>query len=206
VNLHTAVVSFERLALLKRTIQSYLATVTVPWRLVVVDNGSSHDVRRWLDTNIAPENLLMLGENRYPGYACNRAFELAADDVTHLHRSDSDMEYLPGWCDHAIAAFESGAGIVGLRTDAEELYTELNTGGTAIIRRELWAEGLRYHEGEWVNDMTEDWKLCQDAKTRGWRWTRVAEPSVVHLGGQEASIDDPYYRHSFGVRGLTHLL
>jgi glycosyltransferase involved in cell wall biosynthesis len=206
VKLHTVVVSYERLGLLKATISSYLDTVTVPHELIVVDNGSSPDVTRWLHRQTFPQ--LLLAENYYPGYATNRGFLLADPDANVLHRSDSDMEYLPGWCDAIQERLDDRpfAAIVGLRTDEEELHTTLNTGGTAVIRRHVWDEGLRYHEGPWVDDMTEDWRLCQDAMRMGYQWTRVTRPCVIHLGAEHARADDPYYQRSFGVRGITHLL
>lgn len=211
--LHSVIVSYQRLELLKRTVDSYRATVSVPHRLVIVDNGSDMEVRRWIDENVNVENVRMLGENRYPGFACNRGFEWAAGEVTHLHRSDSDMLYLDGWCEAVLAGFDrertrqdAPYAIVGLRTDAEELHTALNTGGTAVIDRKAWDAGLRYVETPWVDDMTEDWRICQDARKLGWDWTRVRRPCVIHLGGLDASAADPYYQHSFGVRGISRLL
>lgn len=208
MNLHTVIVSYERLGLLKATVSSYLDTVSVPHRLMVVDNGSGHDVRAWLTGTFARSDLILLDKNHYPGYACNHGFGYGLADATHYHRSDNDIEYLPGWCDNAILAFghNPNAAIVGLRTDAEELHTTLNTGGTAIIRRDVWDKGLRYNEKPWTNDMTEDWELCQDATRMGYTWTRVTSPSVIHLGGEHASADDPYYQRSFGDRGIEHLL
>jgi GT2 family glycosyltransferase len=204
--LHSVIVSYQRLELLRRTVESYLETVSVPYTLWAVDNGSSDEVLDYLayETNL---HLLPLGENRYPGFACNRGFErVDSDEVTHLHRSDSDMEYLPGWCEAALERFDAATAIVGLRTDEEELHTELNTGGTAVIRRDVWDEGLRYVETPWVDDMTEDWRLCQDAKKMGYLWTRVRRPAVVHLGAAHARLSDPYYQASFGARKIEWML
>ena len=203
--LHSVIVSFQRLELLKRTVAGYKATVSVPHRLIVVDNGSDPDVLDWLAYETDLE-FVPLEKNYYPGYACNIGFAMAGLEVTHLHRSDSDMDYLSGWCEVALERFEPDVAIVGLRTDEEELHNELNTGGTAVISRAAWDDGLRYVETPWKDDMTEDWRICQDALRMGWRWTRVSRPCVVHLGGLDASAADPYYQHSFGVRGISRLL
>ena len=48
LKLCTVIVSYNRLPLLKETVFSYLATVTMPFSLVVVDNGSDEETRRWL--------------------------------------------------------------------------------------------------------------------------------------------------------------
>lgn len=200
--LHTVVISYQRLALLQRTIESYYATVTVPHKLLIVDNGSNDDVLTWLTGNFPNHQVIYLGENRYPGYACNRGFAAATPETTHLHRSDSDMEYLPHWCEHAQEMFEEqqDVGLVGLRTAEEENFTPLNTGGTAIIKKEVWDLGLRYTEHAWKNDMTEDWRICQDIARYKYSWSRVRKPSVVHIAAHD--LDDPYYIHSLGVRKL----
>lgn len=204
--LFTVIVSYQRLWLLERTVDSYLDTVSVPHELLIVDNGSEPDVLDWIRRRKLP--VVELGANRYPGYACNRGFECASDTANVLHRSDSDIEYLPGWCENAYAMLELDArtAIVGLRTDEEELHTKLNTGGTAVIARHAWDAGLRYVETPWVDDMTEDWRLCQDALRMGFRWTRVDRPSVIHLGADDAKADDPYYQRSFGDRGIAWML
>lgn len=200
--LHTVVVSFERLMLLKQTIESYRDTVTVPHNLVVVDNGSGEDVRRWLIRNLPNSNVLYLNENRYPGYATNKGFAIAKPEATHLHRSDSDMKYLPGWCEHVQEAFarDDEVKLVGLRTIDEELGVTVNTGGTVVINKHVWDEGLRYDERPWSGPMTEDWKICQDLVRRGYRWGRVTKPSIIHMASGDTN--DPYYQHSYGVRGI----
>lgn len=200
--LHTVVISFQRLALLQQTIESYHATVTVPHHLVVVDNGSDDDVLTWLIDNMPNADVIYLGENRYPGYAANKGFAVAKPEATHLHRSDSDMLYLPGWCDHVQEAFAQDEQIklVGLRTIEEELGVEINTGGTVVISKDIWDMGLRYDERPWDGPMTEDWAICQEIVARGYLWGRVTEPSVVHLASGDTN--DPYYQHSYGVRGI----
>lgn len=200
--LHTVVISFQRLELLKRTLESYYETVSVPHHLLVVDNGSDRDVTGWLADNMPDANVICLGENRYPGYACNRGFAVAKSEATHLHRSDSDMLYLPGWCERVEAAFAEDRQIqlVGLRTIEEELGVTINTGGTVVIKKQIWDEGLRYNEKPWDSPMTEDWEICQAVVRREYRWSRVTEPCVVHIASGD--VNDPYYQHSYGVRGI----
>lgn len=201
MKLHTVVVSYQRLPLLQETIRSYCSTVSVPYTLMVVDNGSDIDVCKWL----AHQDYLttvLLPENRYPGYATNRGFALAPGDATHLHRSDSDMEYLLGWCEEVERVFASDPSIaqVGLRTSEEEQGNVINVGGTMVLRRDLFDAGLRYREQPWTGPMTEDSYLSLDVRRRRFRWARVERPCVVHKGSGDLS--DPYYRQSYGVRGI----
>ena len=80
MNIHTVLVTYNRLDLTKQALASYLETVTGPFSLTVVDNGSSDGTREWL-MNPSPTDfkvsVILLPENKYPGYACNRGWEQA---------------------------------------------------------------------------------------------------------------------------------
>jgi glycosyltransferase involved in cell wall biosynthesis len=196
--LHTTIVSFNRPELLKRTVESYLETVTLPYSLIIVDNGS--DDTSWLariDTPLA----VLLGENRYPGYAANHGFAYADEDVSFLHRSDSDMEYQPGWCEEVVERFQDPTlGQLGLRT-LEEEGNHAAVGGNAVFRRELWDAGLRYDERPWTEVPFEDATMSRKVHRLGYRWDRVQRPCALHIG--IASRDDPYYQQTFADRGIT---
>jgi len=202
--LHTVLVSYERPHLLKRTVKSYLRTVTLPHHLVVVDNGSSDDVRRWLDkafTDGRLDEVLMLPRNCYPGYATNRGWELADERVTLLHRSDNDVYYHPGWCDEVVERFSDPTlGQLGMRT-LEEEGPHAAVGGNCVVRRQLWDEGLRYDERPWTEAPFEDSIVSQRVLEHGYRWERVLRPCIDHIG--LASSTDPYYQRTFAERGIT---
>lgn len=196
--LHTVVVSYNRLELLKRTIESYVDTVTLPYTLCVVDNGS------WPPPPVSnkPYSTTLLLENLYPGYAANLGFREAPDNATLYHRSDNDMEYLPGWCDEVVERFEANPnlGQLGLRT-LEEEGNHAAVGGNAVIRRELWDKGLRYDERPWTQVPFEDANMSQKVRRLGYTWERVQKPCTVHIG--IASSTDPYYQATFADRGIT---
>lgn len=202
MKLHSVVVSYERLELLKRTIESYLETVTLPFSLHIVDNGSSQEVVDYISEVGHPYTLL--GENRYPGYATNTGFAQCPPDATHLHRSDSDMHYLPGWCSEVETRFDQdrNLGQLGLRTDEEEHHAVRNVGGTAVFRRQLWLEGLRYREEPWseLGDFQEAYWITREVVKMGWNWQRVRRPCVIHTASGD--MNDPYYQQSYGIRGI----
>jgi len=207
VKLHTVVISYNRLELTKQVIETYHATVSVPHSIVVVDNGSDDDTVHWLQRShaLGMFGLILLGRNFYPGYACNRGFAWAAEDASFLHRQDNDFAFLPGWCDELWQAFQDPAvGQVGLRTDDEELNAPWNVGGCNVIRRELWDQGLRWDERPWseLGGTTEDYYWSQGVKNLGYRWTRVARPSILTLASGD--LTDPYYIESYGVRGIVN--
>jgi len=206
MKLHTVFITYNRLELTKRTIESYLETVTLPYTYYVVDNASTDGTQDWLREQGHP--LLALEENRYPGHACNAGWVLRPPyEQTHLHRSDNDMEYLPGWCEEIQHQFSpEKVGQVGLRTDAEDEYAR-NTGGNCVIRRELWDKGLRYDERPWpqirqeVGDgYSEDSFFSARVQQLGYTWTRVRTPCIRNLASGDWK--DPYYVESYGARGI----
>ena len=207
MKLHTCVISYNRLELTKRVIDSYYATVTVPHTLIVVDNGSDDATTEWLERGAVTElfALILLPANMYPGYACNRGFECAPADASFLHRQDNDFAFLPGWCDQLWQAFQDPkVGQVGLRTNDEELNAPWNVGGCNVIRRELWDDGLRWDERPWseLGGTTEDYYWSRGVVDQGYAWTRVARPSVETMASGD--LTDPYYIESYGVRGIVN--
>lgn len=208
MKIFTAMVSFNRLELLKRTIASYLHTVSMPFDLVIVDNGSDDETRTWLEASKL--TVVYLKENRYPGFATNKAWE--RHDASHdlLHRSDNDLNYLPHWADALVERFERGRarggvglklGQVGLMTDNQEGRKMPAVGGNMAIRREVYEAGVRYTDQGWDVVPWEDGMMTGAVIAAGWGWSRVATQCLVHLG-DPPDFDDPYYRTTYSVRGI----
>ena len=208
MRLHTVLITYNRLDLTKRALDSYVATVTAPWSVMIVDNGSTDGTLAWL-ANESPAPFLSLGQNRYPGVACNRGWALAPHDANVLHRADNDFEFLPGWCEELARCFKDPTvGQVGLRTDAEEEFAPANVGGCNAIRRELWDAGLRYDERPWPTlreelgrGTTEDTLMSPAVIGMGYRWRRVERPCVANMATNDP--DDPYYVVTHRDRGLV---
>jgi hypothetical protein len=203
MKLHSVIISFNRLELTQQAISTYLETVTAPFTLMVVDNGSEPEVMDWLVHEYG-YGLLLLGENRYPGYACNRGWDAAPADATHLHRADNDFAFIPGWCAEVERAFEDEKiGHVGLRTDEEELFAQSNVGCNCVITKELCDKGLRYDERPWTDyapGYSEDSYFSPRVKRCGFQWTRVKTPCILSLASGD--LDDPYYQQSYGARRI----
>lgn len=208
MKLHTVFVTYNRLDLTKRSIVSYLETVTVPFSLVVVDNGSSDGsadfLLSWLYEGLGWP-VLALGENRYPGYACNRGWEMAPGDCTFFHRADNDFIYRNEWCSEVERQFSDlRIGQVGLRTDKEELYAPWNVGGNCVIRRDLWDQGLRYDETPWPllpAGYSEDSYFSPAVKEMGYEWTRVERPCIIPISTEDPN--DPYYQETWAARRIN---
>lgn len=203
MKLHTVFITYNRLELTKQAIASYLETVSVPHTFMVVDNGSSDGTSEWvLRQNY---DAILLDENHYPGYACNRGWEVAPEDATFLHRADNDFVFLDGWCERVQLLFQmKKIGQVGLRTDEEETFNTINTGGNCVIRRALWDKGLRWDERPWseyVTGHSEDSLFSPAVRAMKYTWKRVREPCIVGIA--TGDMNDPYYQESYGARGIT---
>jgi GT2 family glycosyltransferase len=208
VKLHTVFITYNRLELTKRAIESYLETteghMAIP---LIVDNDSTDGTRDWIRDS--PYDFLLLDENMYPGFATNRGWEMidgGSVKPEYLHRADNDWEFLPGWCDEVEARFSENSklGQLGMRTDEQEGHNEHNVGGNCVIRRELWDQGLRYDERPWTAikrpGYTEDSYMSPEVLRMGWEWGRVKRVCIEPLSVEDPY--DPYYLKSWEDRGI----
>jgi glycosyltransferase involved in cell wall biosynthesis len=214
MNIHSCLISYNRLSLTKQAIGSYLETVSGPWSLIVVDNGSTDGAADWLmdwvHADDTPDGcaVIFLGENKYPGYACNAGWSEAPEGTVLLHRMDNDFILLPDWETHVRLQFstDENLGQLGLRTDEEELHNRHNVGGNCVIRKQLWDEGLRYDERPWpkiaakVPGYTEDSFLSPAVLKMGWEWGRVTQPCIRPISSEDP--EDPYYIQTWTDRGM----
>lgn len=208
----TVLVSYNRPELLWRTVKSYTQTKDAECELLIVDNGSGPQTRELVQaiSDVGLARMLQLPANIYPGGATNGGWELARADCQFLHRSDNDIEYLPGWPDEVRLAFAAHPewGQLSLRTDEEELFQDA-VGGNNVIRREVWDAGVRYTEEPWSRVPWEDGDFNQRVRAAGFGWGRVDEPCIVHIGDKmlpHIDLSDPYYDETYEERGITNLL
>lgn len=207
MKLHTCMISYHRPEIIKRSLASYLETVSVPFSLIVVDNGSDQELTRWLYAAY-DFSLIALGENKYPGYACNRGWEQAPRDATHLHRADNDFIYREGWCDEVIERFQDPLlGQLGLLTERVEGTGSPNVGGNCVIRRSLWDAGLRWDERPWPTlerGMSEDSFMSPAVVQMGFTWTRAQRECIDGITTPDPR--DDYYVRSYADRNISYVL
>ncbi len=200
----TVFVTYKRLEDTKRTVESYFATVTGEHEVWIVDNCSDDGTQDWIlqNPNGYSYGFSLLQQNWYPGHATNLGWDKLGG--THLlHRSDNDIEYLPGWCEEVMRQFEAdpNLGQLGLRT-LEEEGDHPNVGGNCVVRAEVF-ERVRWSEEPWrPGEKGEDYFFTTAVAEAGWNWKRVETPCIIHRGAQwPERPTDPYYKESWGARG-----
>jgi len=168
VLISTVLINWNRCHLLKKTIESYLDTVSVPFELLIVDNGSTDDSRDFIE-NICHQHPQIKGillTQNVGGEALNLGLEQAKG--TYFHISENDLEYLPEWDTELLTKFktfpklgqlslfspefQSEKGEIWTNHPAEPIIekehkiflTKKNVGTSCIIRREIWDKGVRW--------------------------------------------------------------
>lgn len=166
-------ITHNRLEYTKRTLESLYDTISVPSKLIIVDNASTDGTQEYIDRNALEDVALVCNpENYYPGKACNIGWEqgLWIYKATHLMRCDNDMEFVKDWDKKAEEYFDAmpPLGQLGLdhtaldKFNGDERYLTTiggktinawpgNVGGPCIIRREVYDKGARYDETPWAD-------------------------------------------------------
>ena len=105
--LTSILLSYNREHLLKKTVNSYLSTVSVPYKLIIIDNASKDGCRDFIEkicnSNSNVEGVF-LTEN-----LGGAAFEIGTlmSNSPFLHFTENDIEYLPGWDKELLEKFEA---------------------------------------------------------------------------------------------------
>lgn len=215
----TVIVTHNRLEYTKRTVDSYWKTVgNRDAKLVIVDNDSTDETREWLRDEQAYEHILN-DNNLFPGAAVNLGWHhgLQKFDADFLHRSDNDIEYLPGWRKAVEDTFSRlpHLGQLGV-LNAHEDYPDgppheerwgiylANPGGNSVVRREIYDSGFRWEPGPWrPGGMDEDTRASAEIASRGWIVGRLKETVANNISFHRFNEYPAYYRRTAALRGLV---
>jgi len=225
--LSTIILNWNRAALLKQCVDSYLATVNGDWELMIVDNASSDGSREYLKGLEAatPVQVSYLDEN-LGGEGFNRAIPLTRGDLVHL--SENDQVFLPGWCEYVRAAFAAHPLLGQLSlfadtpTDDEAwepkttylrfakgiiVYEAHNVGTSSVVRGELFREGgirignIEHGSGK----LPDDAKLSADIRAAGYACAFSDKYHVRNVGHEitEFERDPQYYFQNYASKPLV---
>jgi hypothetical protein len=229
MKLGSCIVTYNRLDYTKKCVESYLDTISTPFELVIVDNNSTDQTKDWLSLISEDEDnihVIFNPENYFPGAACNIGWSFLTShstDLTHLHRSDNDVEYLPGWSDYCIRSFAAvphmgqfgiltaeQSGWLGVEWDPQpygdvilSFQGSANIGGNSVIPIDLWQAGVRYREIPWQPGANEDWFFSMDIK-QYMPWLFVAgEKIALNQSLDQASKYPEYTEYVSDIRGYN---
>lgn len=204
------VVAYGRLGLLRRTIETFIATRDDRAHLTVVDNGSLADVRSFLTDSVKPpDSLVLLGDNLGKPHAWN----LVAYAVTHrpLKRTepkyllflDSDVEFMDGWLDVLVETWEdhakNGLGCLSGFVTRKKKFEATITGGKRPYKplrfpagccmfttSEVWHRCQPFDQGRLIRGVDVDW--CRRLRAKGYVVGCVYPKScIVHTGREQRS-------------------
>jgi len=207
----TCLVTHDRLAYTQRCVESLLATMRPADRLIIVDNASPDLTAAWLLSRGLPA--ILNGENRYPGAACNQGWDygLAESVPDFLHRSDNDIEYLPGWQAEVESAFSvhPGLALLGILNlhedrgvpfpDGEGIEPVGRVGGNVVMPVRLFRAGLRWDERPW-GAVNEDGLMSAAAAEHG--QVAMLVRTIAHNMAFCRYGDYPeYYNRTAAIRG-----
>lgn len=233
MNLLICVVTYNRKAYTKRTLEMLFDTVEVPHQIIVVDNNSTDGTKEYLESLLKRnriDKLILNPDNYYPGKACNIGWRegLVDYDATHLMRLDNDIHLEKGW-DLAVEDYFKkipNLGQLGIDNDAiqdpkaklREMYINGKTlnpwpgcvGGPCIVRRSLWDNGLRYDETPWEGSrskLQEDSRLSKSIRDMGYLHGHMTEGLCWTFANEENWGEFPdYYKKTFYDRGYDELI
>jgi len=193
--LSTIVLNWNRSHLLELTLTSYVTTVSIPYELFVVDNGStdsSPDLIRRFCAAGRNRHAVLLRENR-GGEALNPLMERCRGRFIHI--SENDIEYLPGWDRDLLSKFMEFPELGQISPFAA--IPEVEKG-------EVWAEKPAYaleRRGRAiqvaVGNVGTSCVIRRDVRDRGVRWRNI-ESSVFRFP------DDAHF--SSAVKELGYLV
>jgi predicted O-methyltransferase YrrM/glycosyltransferase involved in cell wall biosynthesis len=219
----TILLNWNRSDLLKITLDSYLDTVSVPFELIIIDNGSTDDsaelIRSYADNDERIQTILL--KDNLGGAAMSQALPICTGDFIHL--SENDLEYLPGWSEDLLDKFDNFDDLGQLSlfspvpTDDEAwaikycplaqsngriIYvTPTNIGTSSMIRRKIIDSGVKVMNFDGPGNFLfpDDLKLSQDIMALGFKVAWNDRYLVRNIGhsGEEVKARLGYYKENY---------
>ena len=221
----TIVLNWNRASLLERTLQSWLATVTGPAELIVVDNASTDDTKDVLRR--FPTHATILLDENAGGEAINYALERVGGELIHF--CENDQFLLAGWAEHVRESFDafpllgqlSLHGLVPTDDEAWEIkqghlrfaagkilyQTQHNVGTSSILPAAVFKQhGIRVHNlppnGPDAFKFPDDGRLSSEVQALG-LWCAWSDKYWVRNFGhemEEFERNPDYYRDNYASK------
>jgi len=225
----TILLNWNRSVLLDQTLRSYAETVTEPFELFVIDNGSTDDSKAVIECAreyLPDTRVLFLNEN-IGGEAYNLFLDKILGELVHL--SENDYVYMDGWAEHVRESFRCFPNLGqlslsnGIRRDNQPggvipadlrfahgkiLYqSHGNVVTTSVLRSLLFRKHeIRVRNYPWCKPgqmlLPDDAQLSADVKNAGY-WCALSDRNYTrNLGHEIEEFDrDPnYYFQNYSLK------
>lgn len=154
----------------QRCLESVIRYTTLPYRLILVDDGSNHTTQAYLDEFSHLQDTILLRNDQASGYtrAANRGLRESSADYTVLLNSDTIVT--PRWLDRMVACAESDKriGLVGPLS---------NTASWQSV------PGIFNAEGDWTDNPLPPGMTAADMSRRIAQYTACLYPRLPFLNG-----------------------
>lgn len=185
--------------LLKKTIHSYIETISVPFELIIIDNGSTDGSKAFIK-KLCKDNSnchsILLPKNK-GGKALNLGLKRAKAEL--LHVSENDLTYKSGWDQKMLKAFRKFPTLGQLslfapfkkentskrvEEDCVIYVMNSNVGTSSMFRREIWDKGIRWNNIGSGYKFPNDYAFSKAVKSAGYLVARPDETLVINHGHQ----------------------
>jgi glycosyltransferase involved in cell wall biosynthesis len=205
---------WNRLVLSQRCLASYLATVETAHELFVIDNASTDETGRWVESleGTAGVTGIVRMQRNDPAAALNEALQRCSGEILHI--MENDYEYLTGWDRYVANRFAriSTLGQLAPVTGYDYVRAGYHEGvhlardnvcTTSFLRRAVFFEdGVRvsgHYRGKCYPD---DYALSTAVRRAGWlvAWSDVEIAHHIGLDLDEQRRDPDYYIRDYALK------
>ena len=140
----------DRLRLTRQTVDSLFKNTFMPFRLIIISDGSNDETNDYLKTLTDKAKVVFMEESVGVGAAKNAGMAVAGD-AEFYYITDNDMYFLPRWLEtlfEIVRRFPK-VGVVGGRThDSHKVldvigdvkFTRQQVGSSMLIPRNIWLD------------------------------------------------------------------
>lgn len=147
------ILSYHRLDQTLNTVESISRHVRIPYRIMLIDNGSGPETRRRLEELAAGDDRIELTLlDRNLGCAGGRDYAIRRASTKYIFLLDNDEEVFPGTIEHLVDSLDrhpespAATGKILFPDGSVHLFGGTLRAGRSVLHQELYGMGRRYDD------------------------------------------------------------